>query len=156
MYEKNDDRAKVAELVDRAQSAMLTTMSADGDHLSRPMAVQETEFDGDLWFFTYDDSDKARQIASHPKVNVSLANDKKSEWTSIAGTAEALQDWTLTEEVAGEGDEEAGAVRSVYRFLRGTYTAVGPKVTRAELFPNISVGDAPVRGAAAAAAKKAT
>jgi hypothetical protein len=35
--------------------------------------------------------------------------------------------------------------------VRATVTAVGPKVTRAELFPNISVGDAPVRGA-----KKAT
>ena len=37
--------------------------------------------------------------------------------------------------------------------VRGTYQADGPKVTRAELFPNISVGDAPVRGAGA---KKAT
>jgi biopolymer transport protein ExbD len=29
--------------------------------------------------------------------------------------------------------------------VRGTYTAQGPKVIRAELFPNISIGDAPVR-----------
>ena len=29
--------------------------------------------------------------------------------------------------------------------VRGTYTAQGPKVVRAELFPNISIGDAPVR-----------
>lgn len=28
--------------------------------------------------------------------------------------------------------------------VRGTVTAVGPKVVRAELFPNISIGDAPV------------
>ena len=41
----------------------------------------------------------------------------------IAATAEVLADWTLLEQVAGEGDEDAGAVRSVYRFLRGTYTA---------------------------------
>ena len=40
--------------------------------------------------------------------------------------------------------------------VRGTYTAEGAKVTRSELFPNISVGDAPVRGAAAATAKKAS
>ncbi len=39
--------------------------------------------------------------------------------------------------------------------VRGTVTAQGPKTIRAELFPNISVGDAPVRGAAAAG-KKAT
>ena len=29
--------------------------------------------------------------------------------------------------------------------VRGTYTTQGPKVIRAELFPNISIGDAPVR-----------
>ena len=78
---------------------MLTTMTADGDHLSRPMAVQETEFDGDLRFSAYDDSDKARQIAGDPKVNVSFANDKKSEWTSIAGTAELAHDRAKAEQL---------------------------------------------------------
>jgi biopolymer transport protein ExbD len=29
--------------------------------------------------------------------------------------------------------------------VRGTYTTQGPKIIRAELFPNISIGDAPVR-----------
>ncbi|GAA1932350.1 pyridoxamine 5'-phosphate oxidase family protein [Nocardioides hwasunensis] len=99
MAQQEDDRAKVVELVGRATSAMLTTMTADGDHVSRPMAVQEMEFDGDLWFFTYDDSPKAQQIAAHPKVNVALANDSKSEWTSIAGTAEVVHDRTKAEEL---------------------------------------------------------
>lgn len=99
MTDNQDDRAKVAELVERAQTAMLTTMTVDGDHLSRPMAVQEVEFDGDLWFFTYDDSDKCTQIASNPQVNVSFSNDKKSEWTSIAGTAEVVHDRAKAEEL---------------------------------------------------------
>jgi general stress protein 26 len=43
--------AKVAELVERATICMLTTMTADGRHMTRPMALQEVEFDGDLWFF---------------------------------------------------------------------------------------------------------
>ncbi|GAA1053314.1 LpqN/LpqT family lipoprotein [Dietzia natronolimnaea] len=43
--------------------------------------------------------------------------------TMIVDTAEVLSDWTVLEEVAGEGDEDAGAVRSIYRYLRGTYTA---------------------------------
>ena len=41
----------------------------------------------------------------------------------IVSTADALADWAPLEQVAGEGDESAGAVRSVYRYLRGTYTA---------------------------------
>ena len=99
MSDDQDGRQTVIELVERADSAMLTTMTADGDHVSRPMAVQEAEFDGDLWFFTYDDSAKARQIAQHPKVNVAIANDKESEWVSIAGSAEVVHDRAKAEEL---------------------------------------------------------
>ncbi len=51
----------VAELVDRARISMFTTMTREGKHVSRPMALQEAEFDGDLWFFAYADSDKVAQ-----------------------------------------------------------------------------------------------
>ncbi len=99
MAKDQDDRSKVVELVGRAQSAMLTTMALDGTHVSRPMAVQETEFDGDLWFFAYDDSDKVTQIRADPQVNVSLSNDKQSEWTSIAGRAEVVHDQAKAEQL---------------------------------------------------------
>ena len=99
MSDKQDDRDKVIELVSRAKSAMLTTMTSDGTHVSRPMAVQDAEFDGDLWFFADDRSDKAQQIQAHPQVNVSLSNDSKSEWTSIAGTAEIVHDRAKAEQL---------------------------------------------------------
>ncbi len=54
----DDDQRHVAELLGDAEVAMLTTMTEDGRHVSRPMAIQEAEFDGDLWFFAYDDSAK--------------------------------------------------------------------------------------------------
>jgi general stress protein 26 len=94
-----DDRAKVAELVDRARLSMLTTMTEDGKHVSRPMALQDTEFDGDLWFFTYDDSDKVRQVRANPQVNVAFSNPKNSEWTSVSGTAEVVHDRAKAEEL---------------------------------------------------------
>ena len=56
------------------------------------MAVQDVEFDGDLWFFCYDDSPKAQQIRMNPEVNISFANDKQSEWTSLSGRAEIVHD----------------------------------------------------------------
>jgi general stress protein 26 len=87
-----EEARHVAELVDRARISMLTTMTESGKHVSRPMALQEVEFDGDLWFFCYDDSAKAAQIRSHPEVNVSFANDKQSEWTSLSGKAEVVYD----------------------------------------------------------------
>jgi general stress protein 26 len=89
----------VAELVDRAKISMFTTMTASGKHVSRPMAVQEVEFDGDLWFFCYDDSAKAQQIRTNPEVNVSFANDKQSEWTSLSGRAEIVYDRQQAEQL---------------------------------------------------------
>ena len=91
--------AKVGELVDRARLCMLTTMTADGKHVSRPMALQDTEFDGDLWFFADEGSDKAKQIAASPQVNVAFSNPKDGEWTSISGTAEVVHDRAKMEEL---------------------------------------------------------
>lgn len=97
--DSNDNRRKITDLVSRADSAMLTTMATDGTHVSRPMAVQESEFDGDLWFFTDTDSDKVRQIEANPQVNVSLANEKKNEWTSFSGAAVIVHDRQKIEEL---------------------------------------------------------
>jgi general stress protein 26 len=43
-----DEVRHVAELVDRARIGMLTTMTESGKHVSRPMALQDVEFAGDL------------------------------------------------------------------------------------------------------------
>lgn len=99
MSTHSDEIKHVAELVDRATIGMLTTMTDDGRHVSRPMGVQETEFDGDLWFFADAGSAKIRQIRSNPQVNVSFSNDKKGEWTSLSGTAEVVQDRAKTDEL---------------------------------------------------------
>ena len=97
--DRDDAVAKVAALVRDARSCMLTTMTGDGRHVSRPMAVQEVEFDGDLWFFTYDDSEKAAQVQQHPEVNVALADEKHSSWTSISGRASVVHDRAKAEEL---------------------------------------------------------
>ena len=87
----NDDRRHLIELVNDAQVAMLTTTTADGRQVSRPMAVQEAEFDGDLWFFAYD-SAKVSQIRATPEVNVSFSDVKHHAWISISGRAEVVHD----------------------------------------------------------------
>ena len=91
--------AKVAELVDQARICMLTTMTADGQHVSRPMALQDVEFDGDLWFFAMDDSAKAAEITAHPQVNVAFSDDKHQAWTSVSGTATLVHDRAKMEEL---------------------------------------------------------
>ena len=99
MTDPQDDLKHVAELVDRARIAMLTTMTREGKHESRPMALQEVEFDGDLWFFVDRNSDVAADVSENPQVNVAFSNDKNSEWTSIAGSASVLFDRAKAEEL---------------------------------------------------------
>jgi general stress protein 26 len=78
--------AKLAELIKDIRIAMLTTVAPDGALRSRPMATQEESFDGDLWFFTSDDSPKTDEIAQEHQVNLSYADPKQNRYVSISGT----------------------------------------------------------------------
>jgi general stress protein 26 len=84
-------RAKVTELIRDGRICMFTTMTPDGRHVSRPMGLQEVEFDGDLWFFSYDDSPKVAEIRANPQVNVAFAT-KSNAWVSVSGRAEVVHD----------------------------------------------------------------
>jgi general stress protein 26 len=81
---------KVAELAKDIRIAMLTTTDTEGHYVSRPMAQQEVEFDGDLWFFAQRSSRKVAQITAVPAVGVTLTS--KDAWISISGTAEVVDD----------------------------------------------------------------
>ena len=71
---------------------MLTTQSARGRLHSRPMATQEAEFDGTLWFFTRAGSDKIQDIREQPQVNVSYASPEGHHYVSCSGRASLVQD----------------------------------------------------------------
>ncbi len=90
MTTANPDVSKVAELAREIRIAMLTTMDADGHHLARPMAQQEVEFDGDLWFFAERESRKVAQIRANPEVGVTLSSS--DTWISIEGEAAIVED----------------------------------------------------------------
>ena len=47
---------------------MFTTTSPDGTLTSRPMALQQVEFDGDLWFFASRSSRKVAHLTTDPQV----------------------------------------------------------------------------------------
>lgn len=84
------DTKKVAELAKDIRVAMLTTVDTDGEFVSRPMAQQEVEFDGDLWFFSERDTRKVAHIATNPHVGVTLSSG--DTWISVNGTAEIVAD----------------------------------------------------------------
>lgn len=97
----DDAVAKLAELIADVQVCMFATADADGSLISRPMAVQEVEFDGDLWFFTKRGGRKVEQIGREARVNVSFAS--RSSWVSVTGTAEVVRDLAKAKELWNAG-----------------------------------------------------
>lgn len=83
---------KVAELIKGINIAMLTTQGEEGKLHSRPMQTQDIEFDGTVYFFTYDDSAKAKEIQAHPQVGLSYSNPKNQDYVSVTGRAEISHD----------------------------------------------------------------
>ena len=85
-----DQTQKVAELIKGQRFGFLTTITMDGRLTSRPMTLQEVEFDGDLWFFAERDSRKVGHIAVSPQVNVTVGSG--STWVSLTGAASVVDD----------------------------------------------------------------
>ncbi|MFE9690097.1 pyridoxamine 5'-phosphate oxidase family protein [Micromonospora sp. NPDC005806] len=81
-------RRRVTELIRDASICLLTTTAVDGRLVTRPMALVAADFDGDLWFFTWADSAKIRQIRVNPQINVGFSGQRQHAWVSMAGTAQ--------------------------------------------------------------------
>ncbi|WP_213816039.1 pyridoxamine 5'-phosphate oxidase family protein [Glaciihabitans sp. dw_435] len=90
MTATDEDIQKIAALVKAAKIGILTTRTSEGKLVSRPLGMQEIEFDGTLWFFTQDPSPKTEDIAGDNQVNVAFESGKG--WVSLAGTARVTRD----------------------------------------------------------------
>lgn len=92
--------AKLRDILKGMEYAMLTTLDEYNEALrSRPMAMQQAEFDGDLWFFTRTDTEKVDDIWKNRKVNVSFSDPGKNTYVSIYGTAQIVRDRTKMKEL---------------------------------------------------------
>jgi general stress protein 26 len=83
---------KIAELVKDIHIAMMTTITKDGTMSSRPMAVQNTPFDGTLWFLTRSNSGKVEEVDRDEHVTLTFAEPKSSKYIAVKGTASVSQD----------------------------------------------------------------
>ena len=83
---------KLGDLMRGIDFGMLTTRDDDGTLRSRPMSVQDVEFDGDLWYFTKADSGKVHEIEINSQVCVSFAQPSQQNYVSVSGHAELVRD----------------------------------------------------------------
>ena len=98
-HNQNGDVAKIGEFIKDIDFAMMTTVDEQGELQSRPMSTQKAEFDGDVYFFTFDDSNKITHIKANPSVNLAYAKPEKMNFVSLKGAAEILKDRSKMEEL---------------------------------------------------------
>lgn len=99
----DDQTRKVAELLKGERFGFLTTTTPDGRLTSRPMTLQEVEFDGDLWFFAERDSTPVQHIAASPGVNVGVGSG--GSWVSLTGRAAVVEDTAKKRDLWNAGVE---------------------------------------------------
>ena len=94
MYESNraESLRKLGELLKGIRVAMLVTRSGDGTFRARPMAAQEAEFDGTLWFFSAHHSSKVTDLAQSPEVGLVYEDPTGHRYVSLSGRAEVVRD----------------------------------------------------------------
>ncbi len=94
---QQDELAKLAELVKGGRVGVLTTVDANGHLVSRPLAMQDVDFTGELWFFTPDPSPKVEDITGNNQVN--FAFESGNGWVSVSGTATVTHDRAKIDEL---------------------------------------------------------
>lgn len=72
--------------------AMMTTIEDDGTLHTRPMATPDTEFSGDLWFFTLASAPTVGELEHDRHVSISYAKPDDNLYVSVAGTAQLVRD----------------------------------------------------------------
>lgn len=89
---------KLKGLIEDIDFAMLTTVNG-GQLRSRPMSTQKFEFDGDLWFFTSDQTHKVDEIEQDNRVNVAYSKPEDNVYISVSGRAQLVKDKDKIEEL---------------------------------------------------------
>lgn len=77
---------------------MLTTIAGGKLH-SRPMSTQEMDENGDLWFFSADNTRKVDEIAADNRINAAYSDPDGNTYVSVFGRAEVVKDRAKIEEL---------------------------------------------------------
>lgn len=83
---------KLRDCIKDIKICMFTSLDTDGELHSRPMAMQEIDFDGELWFFAKKNSGKVLSIEKDSHVNLAFSHPDKQRFVSIAGSASMISD----------------------------------------------------------------
>ncbi len=117
----DEARTKVAELVKGIRICMMATAGTDGSIDARPMAVQNTPFNGTLWFLTRSTSEKVGEVQQDQHVTLTFADPGNAKYITLKGRGSVTQDRAKVHELwndlykawfpNGPDDPEVAAMR---------------------------------------------
>ncbi|MEO5892628.1 MAG: pyridoxamine 5'-phosphate oxidase family protein [Ferruginibacter sp.] len=84
--------AKLQSLVNDIGTCMFFTNTQNGIHNTRPMAIIEVDMNGNLWFFTNQQSAKVKDIEKDSNVHLVFASPSKDSYVDLRGRASIEQD----------------------------------------------------------------
>lgn len=91
---------KMKALIEKASSTCFFCTNMNNNNFStRPMAVQKTDDEGNLWFLSAIDSRKNADIQQNPAVQLLFQGSPHSDFLSIYGNASISQDKAKIEEL---------------------------------------------------------
>ncbi|SFH84589.1 pyridoxamine 5'-phosphate oxidase family protein [Halpernia frigidisoli] len=99
--ENLDHQKAVDKLKELSESARICMFSTELDKLpinTRPMSLQETDKEGNLWFISSDASNKNFEIKEDNRVQLFFMNNSNSEYLSVYGKAFIYKDKSTIEE----------------------------------------------------------
>lgn len=91
-----EPRARLSELLEKFDTAMLVTRTADGRLRARPLSFAG-ELGGRLYFSTSADSPKVAELQGEPRVAITMQD--RLRYVSISGLAEVRDDRGLVEKL---------------------------------------------------------
>lgn len=90
---------KIKELAEDASICMFNTSLSNVPCSTRPMALQEVDENGCIWFFSGANSDKNADIKTDDRVQLIFMNNASSEYLTLSGKAIILIDKNKFEEL---------------------------------------------------------
>ncbi|HVG26825.1 MAG TPA: pyridoxamine 5'-phosphate oxidase family protein [Acidobacteriaceae bacterium] len=87
-----EGQKKIAELVKGIHIAMMVTVAPDGSMDARPMAVQDTPFEGSLWFLTRASSEKVTELEGDRHITLTFSDPGNSKYITLKGRGTVTRD----------------------------------------------------------------
>lgn len=96
---KNEDR--LYDIIQDLEICMMTTVEAGGRLHTRPMAIQEPDQSGAIWFITDKTQSAAKNVKSNPQISLGFSN-ASGRHVSISGKANLVDDRALIDAIYSE------------------------------------------------------